>query len=84
MTKLIFPMDYTLYRSMIGGLLYLTNSRLDIMHEIFLVARFQNNPKQSHEKVVKIIFRYLKGISNYGLQYKKDGNFSLSAYTNAN
>lgn len=32
---------------MIGGLLYLTTSRPDIMHAICLVARYQVNPMQS-------------------------------------
>lgn len=32
--------DQTLYRSMIGGLLYLTTSRPNIMHAICMVARY--------------------------------------------
>ena len=37
------------YRSMIGSLLYLTASRPDIMFSVCLCARFQSNPKESHE-----------------------------------
>ena len=36
------------YRSMIVILLYLTETRLDIMHAIGIVGRFQENPKESH------------------------------------
>ena len=57
-------MDNKLYRSMIGSLLFLTVSRPGIMFSICLYARFQSNPKESHLKVVKRIFRYLKGSSN--------------------
>ena len=51
--------DQTTYRSMIGSLLYLTPSRLDIMHVVCLVARFQSSPKESHAVAIKRIFRYI-------------------------
>lgn len=69
------------YRSMIGGLLYLTQTRTDIMNAVGLIARFQADPKESHVVVVKRIFRYLKGTIDYGLWYPKDNNFTLHAYT---
>jgi hypothetical protein len=40
--------NQTLYMSMIYNLLYVTTSRLDIMKEIGLVARFQSAPKETH------------------------------------
>jgi hypothetical protein len=49
------------YRSMIGNLLYVTTSRLDVMQVVGQVARFQAAPKESHVLAVKRIFRYLKG-----------------------
>lgn len=44
------------------------------------------NPKcqQNHESVVKRIFQLLQGITNLGLWYRKDENFNLCAYTDAN
>ena len=53
-----------LYRGMIGSLLYLTASRLDIMFSVCLCARFQTCPKEFHLYVVKKIFRYLIGTQN--------------------
>ena len=53
--------DQKMYRSMIGSLLYITASRLDIMHAVGMVGRFQAAPKQSHLVAVKRIFKYLKG-----------------------
>lgn len=50
--------DQKHYRGMIGSLLYLTTSRLDILFNVCLHDRFQNNPKESHLIVVKQIFRY--------------------------
>ena len=43
------------YRSMIGILLYLTGTRLDIMHAVGIVRQFQTNPKESHLQTIKII-----------------------------
>ena len=37
--------DSSLYRSMIGSLLYLTASRPDISYSVGLCARYQANPK---------------------------------------
>ncbi|KAJ9557729.1 hypothetical protein OSB04_012343 [Centaurea solstitialis] len=66
------PVDVTLYRGMIGSLLYLTASRPDIMYSTCLCARYQAEPKESHLTAVKRIFRYLKGTPNLGLWYSKD------------
>ena len=52
--------DQTLYRSMIGSLLYLTASRPDIMFSVCMCAKFQANPKETHLIAVKRILRYLK------------------------
>ncbi|KAJ9564858.1 hypothetical protein OSB04_000824 [Centaurea solstitialis] len=74
------PVDVTLYRGMIGSLLYLTASRPDIMYSTCLCARYQAEPKESHLTAVKRIFRYLKGTPNLGLWYSKDSGFDLTAY----
>jgi hypothetical protein len=49
--------DQTLYRSMIGSLLYLTASRPDIMFSMCMCARFQANLEEAHLVVVKRILR---------------------------
>ncbi|XP_059627472.1 uncharacterized mitochondrial protein AtMg00810-like [Cornus florida] len=59
----------TLYRFIIGSLLYLTASKPDIMYFVGLVARFQSNPKMSHLQAAKRILRYVKGTIFYGLHY---------------
>ena len=75
------PVDQTKYRSMIGSLLYLTASRPDIMYSVYLCARFQACPKESHLNAVKIIFRYLKGTIDISLWYAKSDNFELICYS---
>ncbi|GJT79742.1 retrovirus-related pol polyprotein from transposon TNT 1-94 [Tanacetum coccineum] len=61
--------DVHLYRSMIGSLMYLTSSRLDIMFAVCACSRFQVQPNASHMHAVKRIFRYLKGQPTLGLWY---------------
>jgi len=68
---------------MIGSLLYLTASRPDIVFAVGLCARFQTTAKESHLTAVKRIFRYLVGTTNLGLWYRKDKNFNLIAYCDA-
>ncbi|KAI3732428.1 hypothetical protein L1987_63633 [Smallanthus sonchifolius] len=75
--------DATLYRAMIGSLLYLTASRPDIMFATCLCARYQSKPKVSHLIAVKRIFRYLKGTPDLGLWYSNDDNFELTAYSDS-
>ena len=46
-----------------------------------IVARFQEDPKESHYIVVKMIFRYLKVTPNFGLWYDRSNDFTLCTYT---
>ncbi|GKF99247.1 hypothetical protein Tco_0298030, partial [Tanacetum coccineum] len=64
--------DATLYRGMIGSLMYLTSSRLDLIYAICLYARYQAKPTEKHLEAVKRIFRYLKGTIYMGIWYSKD------------
>ena len=63
--------DVTLYRRMIGCLLYLIDSRPDIAFSVGICSRFQSNPKVSHLNVVKRIIKYVSGTCDYGLFYSK-------------
>ncbi|CAM8965503.1 unnamed protein product [Rhodiola kirilowii] len=75
--------DQTLYRSMIGSLLYLTASRPDISQAVGICARYQANPKESHLMNVKRIIKYVYGTLDYGLWYTKDTNSCLVRYCDA-
>ncbi|GJT44832.1 retrovirus-related pol polyprotein from transposon TNT 1-94 [Tanacetum coccineum] len=73
----------TLFRGMIGSLMYLTTSRPNTKFSTSLCARYQANPKESHLVAVKRIFRYLKGTPNLGLWYPKGSGFDLKAYSDS-
>ena len=75
--------DVTLYRSMIGCLLYLTASRPDIAFSVGVCSKFQSNPKVSHLTVVKRIIKYVSGTCDYGLFYSKESNLFLAGFSNS-
>jgi len=68
---------------MIGSLLYLCASRLDIMLSVCVCARFQANPKECHLVAVKRILRYLVLTPNLGLWYPKGSTFDLLGYSDS-
>ncbi|GKA50624.1 hypothetical protein Tco_0743697 [Tanacetum coccineum] len=75
--------DNTKYRGMIGSLLYLMASRPDIKFSVCLCARFQEDPKTSHQEAVKRIFRYIKDITHLGLWYLKGPGIETIVYTDS-
>ncbi|GKE31380.1 hypothetical protein Tco_1450702 [Tanacetum coccineum] len=76
------PVNETLYKGMIGSLMYLTASRPDIQFSTCLRARYQPNPKESHLIAVKRILTYLKGTPLVGMWYLKCSGFDLKGYLN--
>ena len=66
----------TMYRQMIGSLMYLTNTRLDICFAMNTLSQFLTDPRHVHLTAAKHILRYLKGTIDYGLKY--DANQRLT------
>jgi hypothetical protein len=54
---------------MIGSLLYLMVTRLDIQFAVCLCACFQVSPRSSHRMAVQRIFKYLKHILEFRIWY---------------
>ena len=69
------------YRSLDGSLIYLTNTRLDIVQPVNLISRFMNEPSKIHLTTVKRILRYLKGTKKFGIKYVKEKESKLVGYT---
>jgi hypothetical protein len=63
--------DATLYRSIIGSLRYLVNTRPDISCAVGILSRFMESPAEQHWATVKQLLRYVRGMMNYGCRYKK-------------
>ncbi|KAL7612605.1 hypothetical protein Lser_V15G07735 [Lactuca serriola] len=70
------------YRSMVGGLQYLTLTRPDISFSINKVCQFLARPTDIHLEAVKRILRYIKGTITTGLRIRKSSSTLLSVFTN--
>ena len=75
--------DATLYRQLIGSLIYLTHSRPDISFAVSMVSRFMQKPHESHWLAAKRILRYIQGSMHYGVFYSSNTNVSLLGYTDS-
>jgi hypothetical protein len=75
--------DETLYRSLIGCLMYLTTTRPDVMYAVSVLSRFMNCAKESHFKAAKRVLRYIKGTINYGIKFCRSQNFKLQGYSDS-
>ena len=76
--------DATLYRQMIGSLMYLTNTRPDICFAVNTLSQYMVDPRHVHLIAVKHVLRYLKGTIDYGLRYDANCEFGLVGYTDSN
>jgi hypothetical protein len=74
--------DQREYRSMIGSLLYLTVTRLNIQFVVCLCARFQASPHNSQLQTVQWIFRYLKYTVEFGIWYSASSLLDLVDFSN--
>ena len=81
--KLSIEVNQTMFRGMIGSLLYLTAGRLDITQFVFVCARFQVSPKESHLITLKGILKYLKGTLSFGVCHPSRASLSLIGYSDA-
>ncbi|KAI5334414.1 hypothetical protein L3X38_024547 [Prunus dulcis] len=72
--------DETLYRQMVGSLLYLTAARPYIIFVASLLARFMHNPTKKHMGTAKRVLRYIQGTMNYGIAYEKGKRGSANRF----
>ncbi|KAL0462187.1 UNVERIFIED_CONTAM: putative mitochondrial protein [Sesamum latifolium] len=75
--------DATMYRKLVGSLIYLTLTSPDISFAIGVMSRYMQNPKKSHLEAVRRILRYVKSILDYGIMFKKDEDCKLVGYCDA-
>ena len=64
-------MSHAPYASAVGSLLYaMVCTRLDISHAVGVLSGFISKPGKEHWTIVKWVFRYLCGTSDYGMCYQ--------------
>jgi histone deacetylase 1/2 len=80
-TYTTLEVDATLYAQLVGILLYLIHTHLDISFSFFLVVQYIKKPHQSHWKVTKMILWYIWGIVKIGLPYNSRPNSFVELMT---
>ena len=63
--------DATEYRSLVGSLRYLVNTRPGLAFSIRYVSRFMEEPHEDHLAAVKHILRYIAGTRDWGLKFAR-------------
>ena len=75
--------DSTLYRQLIGSLMYLVHTRPDIGYTVNAPSEFMSDPKHIHLVAAKHVLRYMWGTITYGLRYTSSNGVLLSGYSNS-
>ncbi|GJU52734.1 ribonuclease H-like domain-containing protein [Tanacetum coccineum] len=75
--------DPTLYRSIAGGLQYLTFTCLDLSYVVQHNCLYMHDPREPHFAALKRILRYVWGIVDFGLHLYVSATTSLVGYTDA-
>eukprot|EP00253_Pinus_taeda_P003028 PITA_03028 len=75
--------DATLYHQLVGKLLYLTHTCPELSFVVGLVARFMQNPRESHWKTAKRIVRYVRGTVQFGIHYSAEASPLLVGFTDS-
>lgn len=75
--------DATLYKQLIGCLMYLTVTRPDLMFVVCLISRFMADPKEEHMMLAKRVLRYVKGTLDFGVFYGRSFEVELLGFTDS-
>ena len=75
--------DSTLYKQMMGSLMYLTVTCPDLMFIISLISRYMERPTESYLLAAKRALRYVKGTISFGIFNTKGGREELIGYTDS-
>jgi hypothetical protein len=75
--------DPTKYRSIVGSLRYLVNSRPDLAYAVGYVSRFMERPTTEHLVLVKRVLRYIAGTLHFGCYYQRKKGALLEGYSDS-
>ena len=75
--------DPSEYRSLAGGLQYLTMTRPDLAYAVQQACLHMHDPRDSHLAIIKRILRYVRGTSTHGLLLPISRSTEIIAYSDA-
>ena len=73
----------SLYRRLVGNLVYLTDTHPDISYAVHQVSQYSSTLRSTHYAAVLRILRYLKGTIFHGLFYFAQSSLILYAFSDA-
>lgn len=75
--------DPTLYRQLVGSLVYLTMTRPDISYAVQVLSQFVANIYCVHYTALLRVIRYVRGSMSQGVLFRFDSPTHLEGYTDA-
>lgn len=72
--------DPTSYQRLVGKLIYLTMTRLDICYAVQTLSQFMHSPKQSHMNIALKVVKYLKRCPGLRIFLSRKCNMEMTAY----
>ncbi len=73
--------DTTMYRCIVGSLIYMTITRLDLSSTVRVVSQFMQTPRKPHLDAVRRILRYIKHTLQCGIFYVIKSQLQIHGYT---
>ncbi len=75
--------DTTMYRHVMGSLIYMTMIRPNLSYAVGVVSQFMQTPRKPHLDVVRRILRYIKHTLQCGIFYEAKSQLQVHGYMNA-
>ena len=73
-----------MYQRLVGRLIYLSHTKLDMAYAVSVISQFIHNPKEVHLQAANRVLPYLNGSPGKGILFKQNSLLVLEAYTDAN
>jgi hypothetical protein len=74
--------DTTMYRCIVGNLIYMTIRRPNLSYVVGVVSQFMQTPRKPHLDAVRRILRYIKHTLQFEIFYEAKSQYQVHGYTN--
>ena len=75
--------DATMYRQLVGSLIYLTTTRSDLAFAVSVLSQFMSKPLENHWVAAKGVLRYLQGTLDFGIKYTDSFDVRLTGFSDS-
>ena len=75
--------EATLYRQIVGSLVYLTVTHPDTAYAVHIVSQFISVPRSAHYAAILRIIHYIKGTLFHGLHFSSTSSLKICAYSDS-